>query len=412
MLSLYASAHTNNRHSKSPLSVLPRPHSFLGPPNQKHVPYPQPRLLVSCSPLVLSSLLLTLFPYISQNPVPSIHPESVTVNITDPIAQTHRTKKTNHIIMAEATPEQQPDLAPSSPTQKRKRGTESASPDARRSKRGTSAGEVAHPIEAAATAFMEPTGDQGLTTSSEFAPIPTTAGTSSNHSLGSIASPNAPEHAEAAAAAAATAANAATAAAALGSMFPHLNVPTSTEESFANQQIGDDQQHQQQHHADTSAYSAAELQQHDLSVDVSGGSPSNGLMKRPMTGIQVKPAVGSEEWHKMRKDNHKEVERRRRETINEGINELAKIVPGCEKNKGSILQRAVVFITQLKENETQNIEKWTLEKLLTEQAIAELSASNDKLKSEVERVYTELETWKRVAQNAGLQPEEKTEASS
>lgn len=313
--------------------------------------------------------------------------------------------------MSETQPEQQPDLAPSSPTQKRKRGPESASPDARRSKRGTSAGEVAQPIEAAATAFMEPSNDQGLTTSSEFAPIPTTAGTPSNAGLNSIASPNGPEHAEAAAAAAsAAAANAATAAAALGSMFPHLNVPTSTEESFANQQVGDEQQHQQ-HQADTSAYSAAELQQHDMSaVDVSGGSPGS-LMKRPMAGIQMKPPVGSNEWHRLRKDNHKEVERRRRETINEGINELAKIVPGCEKNKGSILQRAVVFITQLKENETQNIEKWTLEKLLTEQAIAELSASNDKLKSEVERVFAELQSWKRVAQNAGLQPEEKTESS-
>jgi transcriptional regulator CBF1 len=98
------------------------------------------------------------------------------------------------------------------------------------------------------------------------------------------------------------------------------------------------------------------------------------------------------------------VERRRRETINEGINELSKIVPGCEKNKGSILQRAVAFISQLKENESQNIEKWTLEKLLTEQAIAELSASNDKLKQECERLYRELELWKRTAQSAGLAP--------
>lgn len=98
------------------------------------------------------------------------------------------------------------------------------------------------------------------------------------------------------------------------------------------------------------------------------------------------------------------VERRRRETINEGINELAKIVPGCEKNKGSILQRAVTFITQLKENEQQNIEKWTLEKLLTEQAITELSQSNDKLKNECDRLYREVETWKKAAQNAGAQP--------
>jgi transcriptional regulator CBF1 len=98
------------------------------------------------------------------------------------------------------------------------------------------------------------------------------------------------------------------------------------------------------------------------------------------------------------------VERRRRETINEGINELAKIVPGCEKNKGSILQRAVSYIQTLKDGESQNIEKWTLEKLLTEQAITELSASNDKLKQECDRLYRDLEAWKRVAQNAGLQP--------
>ena len=108
------------------------------------------------------------------------------------------------------------------------------------------------------------------------------------------------------------------------------------------------------------------------------------------------------------------MERRRRETINEGINELAKIVPGCEKNKGSILQRAVSFITQLKDNEQANIEKWTLEKLLTEQAIAELSQSNDKLKSECERLYREVETWKKAAQNAGAQtsaPKDETGAS-
>lgn len=98
------------------------------------------------------------------------------------------------------------------------------------------------------------------------------------------------------------------------------------------------------------------------------------------------------------------MERRRRETINEGINELAKIVPGCEKNKGSILQRAVSFITQLRENETANIEKWTLEKLLTEQAIAELSASVEKLKSECERAWREADMWKKTCENAGLAP--------
>jgi hypothetical protein len=104
--------------------------------------------------------------------------------------------------------------------------------------------------------------------------------------------------------------------------------------------------------------------------------------------------------------NNRLVERRRRETINEGINELAKIVPGCEKNKGSILQRAVQFITQLKENEQQNIEKWTLEKLLTEQAITELSASCDKFKAECSRAWDECNIYKRTCEANGIIPDE------
>ncbi|EQK99112.1 Helix-loop-helix protein that binds the motif CACRTG [Ophiocordyceps sinensis CO18] len=196
--------------------------------------------------------------------------------------------------------------------------------------------------------------------------------------------------------------------AALG-MYPTLHVPASTEEQFAAQSGTDgDQAHENSFDP--------EVAPPDSIMDTSAVSPgqqppaSNGVQppghrySASSTTPNPKPSVGSEEWHKMRKDNHKEVERRRRETINEGINELAKIVPGCEKNKGSILQRAVSFISQLKENEQQNIEKWTLEKLLTEQAITELSASNDKLKQECERLYRELETWKRVAQNAGLEP--------
>jgi len=69
------------------------------------------------------------------------------------------------------------------------------------------------------------------------------------------------------------------------------------------------------------------------------------------------------------------VERRRRGNINQGINELAAIVPnssGSEKAKGAILTRAVQYIHSLKENEARNIEKWTLEKLLMDQAMGDL----------------------------------------
>ncbi|CEP10683.1 hypothetical protein [Parasitella parasitica] len=113
-----------------------------------------------------------------------------------------------------------------------------------------------------------------------------------------------------------------------------------------------------------------------------------------------KPAVGSDEWHRLRRENHKQVERRRRETINEGISEIARIVPGCEKNKGSILQRAAIYIRQLKEAEAATVEKWTLEKLLTDQAISELNRQVEVLKSDNERLTLQNNYLKRELENA------------
>jgi bHLH factor len=77
-------------------------------------------------------------------------------------------------------------------------------------------------------------------------------------------------------------------------------------------------------------------------------------------------------------------------------------VPGCEKNKGSILQRAVSFIAQLKQNEQNNIEKWTLEKLLMEQAISELSNNVERLKHQYEEAVQEAQMWRKMCQDAGL----------
>ena len=107
-------------------------------------------------------------------------------------------------------------------------------------------------------------------------------------------------------------------------------------------------------------------------------------------GSSEKPSVGSEEWHRLRRENHKQVERRRRETINDGINEIAKMIPGSEKNKGQILHRAALYIRQLKESETSALEKWTLEKLLTDQAMNELSRQVDALKAENEELRLRL----------------------
>ena len=86
----------------------------------------------------------------------------------------------------------------------------------------------------------------------------------------------------------------------------------------------------------------------------------------------------------------KEVERRRRGNINDGINELGRIVPNGtgEKAKGAILARAVQYIHHLKENEARNIEKWTLEKLLMDQAMGDLQAQLE----EVKRLWDEERT--------------------
>lgn len=125
-----------------------------------------------------------------------------------------------------------------------------------------------------------------------------------------------------------------------------------------------------------------------------------------------KPCVGSEEWYKAKRLSHKEVERRRREAISEGIKELANIVPGCEKNKGSILQRTAQYIRSLKEMEEMCREKSNLEKLVADHTIQELARENARLKSECERAWRSVELWKQAARSfdSELDVEENSES--
>lgn len=118
------------------------------------------------------------------------------------------------------------------------------------------------------------------------------------------------------------------------------------------------------------------------------------------------------ELDRQRKDNHKEVERRRRSAINDGIVQLSQIVPGCDvknTNKGSIIIAAVRYIQDLKNNEASNIEKWTLEKLLMDQAMNDLSVSLEESRREVERMraqvgMTDTGGDKRVGHTQGYDP--------
>ena len=87
-------------------------------------------------------------------------------------------------------------------------------------------------------------------------------------------------------------------------------------------------------------------------------------------------------------------------------------MPGCEKNKGSILQRAVQYITQLRDNETRNIEKWTLEKMLTDQALSEVTSSLDKLKDDLHRARSSAERYKKICHDNGIDLKDDTDENA
>ncbi|KAG0222489.1 hypothetical protein B0O80DRAFT_494423 [Mortierella sp. GBAus27b] len=137
------------------------------------------------------------------------------------------------------------------------------------------------------------------------------------------------------------------------------------------------------------------------------GEASSTLATVPIEQSQppaAKPVPGTEEWHKMRRDNHKEVERRRRETINEGINDIARMVPNSDKNKGSVLRQAVKYIQMIvTENEQMQgdtdalvttkfeLEKAVLEKNVAEAAYQSLNVQHDQLKREYEELRKKMD---------------------
>jgi transcriptional regulator CBF1 len=182
-----------------------------------------------------------------------------------------------------------PEIA-TTPGQKRKRAVESASPDTRRTKRGAPAAAMTVPdADAHAQAFLENTvsiaqAAQDHVNVDDFSAL---AQATAEHS-DTVDSTT----------------NASTAAAALN-IYPQLHVPQTTEETFVAQAGVDS------HHEDNSFNTSAVSQPDGLPMASSASLHSaNGVSpdQRYGSGPNAKPAVGSEEWNKMRKDNHKEGE--------------------------------------------------------------------------------------------------------
>lgn len=121
-------------------------------------------------------------------------------------------------------------------------------------------------------------------------------------------------------------------------------------------------------------------------------------------GRKPAPSTGTPEWKQQRKDSHKEVERRRRENINTAIGRVAELLPVKESSKAAILSRAAEYIQKLKETENANIEKWTLQKLLSEQQVSQLTSTNEKLEEELCKTFKQIEMLKDKLKNAGIEP--------
>lgn len=83
------------------------------------------------------------------------------------------------------------------------------------------------------------------------------------------------------------------------------------------------------------------------------------------------------------------MERRRREVINEGIENIAKLVASGDKNKGAILQRTHGYILELQEKE----KKWSEERQLLEMTIDELTKRNESLRNSNRQAWNESNKW-------------------
>lgn len=183
--------------------------------------------------------------------------------------------------------------ASTSPGQKRKRASESASPDSRRSKR-------AGPVPVMPVPDPEPQPFLGDTVS-----IAQAAHDHVNvEDFSALAQATAADHNDAT-----DTANASNTAAAALNMYPSLHVPQSTEEAFANQATPET--HHEEHAYNNHAVSQPPpdgLPMAPPALQQQQPTPPNGVQQeqRYSAPPNPKPAVGSEEWHKMRKDNHKE----------------------------------------------------------------------------------------------------------
>lgn len=78
-------------------------------------------------------------------------------------------------------------------------------------------------------------------------------------------------------------------------------------------------------------------------------------------------------------------------------------MPNCEKNKGSVLQRAVAHIHELVDTQAKSTANWDLQRMALDQAVRELDLRCSKLKESMQQAWAESNKWQKRCRENGLQ---------
>lgn len=221
--------------------------------------------------------------------------------------------------VATETPDLKQDVG--SPGQKRKRGSIDQSPGERRAKRGAPvpAANMVASTDASSLSFLETAAAEGGV-GVDLSALQQ-ANEAANHSVEASHQPVGADASNASS----------TAAAALGSMYPTLHVPSTTEQQFVQAAAAEGAASQDGTFGDVGHVTHHDATTSDGASMSPGAGPvlaPNGTQPQAQSPSQQhhhpqavqtpsqpderadyqfrKPPVGSDEWHKLRKDNHKE----------------------------------------------------------------------------------------------------------
>jgi transcriptional regulator CBF1 len=84
--------------------------------------------------------------------------------------------------------------------------------------------------------------------------------------------------------------------------------------------------------------------------------------------------------------------------INDGIENIASLVPGNEKNKGAILGRTASYIEELQ----AQVGKFETERATLDAAIKELTKRVENSRDTIKQAYAEANKWQQRCRDAGL----------